>query len=171
MFQERSPRSPLSSTRPLRRLKDPSSEGEGLQDPTERPLQCGRQHGRQASASQGFRCVRVCVCMCASAIIFHVRQRSAQDPDSAKRPAAVTCLVISRGCRSSEAARNWQRRSRRRQPSVHGPQNLQELRVEDLDRAHAGSRNRVVLGTVHHGLVPRCVCLSTGMHLLEITKT
>ena len=43
--------------------------------------------------------------------------------------------------------------------------------MEDLDRAHAVFGNRVVLRTVHHGLVPRSVCLSTGMHFLEITKT
>ena len=46
MFQERSQISPLSSTRALRRLKDPSSAGEGLRDPTERPLPCGRRAPR-----------------------------------------------------------------------------------------------------------------------------
>ena len=115
MFQERSPISPLSSRRALRRLKDPSSEGEGLQDPTERPLQCGRQ----ARAGEGLRCVRVCVHVCLS--------------DHFPRAAA-----ISPRCRFSEAARNWRVPSD--QPRMPIQRSGPQLATAQSAQAHAAQR-------------------------------
>ena len=105
MFQERSPISPLSSRRALRRLKDPSSEGGGLP----------RLERAKGSA------VCVCVCMCASAIIFTCRSDQHKMPIQRSGPPR---------CRFSEAAPNWHVPSDQHQAARSGPPRLPRMPIQ-----------------------------------------